>query len=141
MLFFFNRPTSVLNIMCFGVLISHPFMLPPGGPRLKCSDLLKHVIEVLQNSYSCSAYGDDYSSLLVKNILSVRKYWCDIPPQQWHGQSVLLRLLPSNVANSIVVTQRETLCVCFFTRCLPQICWRSTATCSAPRPSLLIASW
>lgn len=61
-------------------------VLPPGGPRLKCGDLLKHVTEVLQNSYSCSAYGDDYSSLLVKNILSVRKYWCDITPQQWHGQ-------------------------------------------------------
>ncbi|XP_057694572.1 serine-protein kinase ATM isoform X1 [Corythoichthys intestinalis] len=55
------------------------------GPRLKCSELLKHVIEVLQNPYSCSAYGKDYSSLLLKEILSVRKYWCDITPQQWHS--------------------------------------------------------
>ncbi|XP_060928737.1 serine-protein kinase ATM isoform X1 [Limanda limanda] len=55
------------------------------GPRLKCSELLKHVMEVVQGSYSCSAYGEDYSSLLVKDILSVRKYWCDIPPQQWHS--------------------------------------------------------
>uniref|UniRef100_UPI003AAD459E serine-protein kinase ATM n=1 Tax=Centroberyx gerrardi TaxID=166262 RepID=UPI003AAD459E len=55
------------------------------GPRLKCSELLKHVMEVLQSSYSCSAYGEDYSSLLVKDILSVRKYWCDITPQQWHS--------------------------------------------------------
>ncbi|KAM8905494.1 serine-protein kinase ATM [Spinachia spinachia] len=55
------------------------------GPRLKCSEMLKHVMEVLQNSYSCSAYGEDYSSLLVKDILSVRKYWCDISPQQWHS--------------------------------------------------------
>ncbi|KAL6116348.1 atm [Pungitius sinensis] len=54
------------------------------GPRLKCSEMLKHVMEVLQNSYSCSAHGEDYSSLLVKDILSVRKYWCDITPQQWH---------------------------------------------------------
>ncbi|XP_035535893.1 serine-protein kinase ATM isoform X1 [Morone saxatilis] len=53
------------------------------GPRLKCSELLKHVMEVLQSSYSCSAFGDEYSSLLVKDILSVRKYWCDITPQQW----------------------------------------------------------
>ncbi|KAI3354414.1 hypothetical protein L3Q82_018938 [Scortum barcoo] len=53
------------------------------GPRLKCSELLKHVMEVLQNSYSCSAYGEDYSSLLLKDILSVRKYWCDISTQQW----------------------------------------------------------
>nr|XP_040032849.1 serine-protein kinase ATM [Gasterosteus aculeatus aculeatus] len=55
------------------------------GPRLKCSEMLKHVMDVLQNSYSCSAYGEDYSSLLVKDILSVRKYWCDILPQQWHN--------------------------------------------------------
>nr|XP_020455917.1 serine-protein kinase ATM [Monopterus albus] len=55
------------------------------GPRLKCSELLKHVMEVLQSSYSCSAYGEDYSSLLVKDILSVRKYWCDITPEQWHN--------------------------------------------------------
>ncbi|XP_056296649.1 serine-protein kinase ATM-like isoform X3 [Pseudoliparis swirei] len=55
------------------------------GPRLTCSDMLKHVMDVLQNSYSCSAYGENYSSLLVKDILSVRKYWCDIPPEQWHN--------------------------------------------------------
>uniref|UniRef100_A0A8C2WUR8 non-specific serine/threonine protein kinase n=1 Tax=Cyclopterus lumpus TaxID=8103 RepID=A0A8C2WUR8_CYCLU len=55
------------------------------GPRLKCSEMLKHVMDILQNSYSCSAFGENYSSLLVKDILSVRKYWCDIPPQQWHN--------------------------------------------------------
>ncbi|XP_033952949.1 serine-protein kinase ATM [Pseudochaenichthys georgianus] len=55
------------------------------GPCLKCSEILKHVMDVLHDSYTCSAYGEDYSSLLVKDILSVRKYWCDIPPQQWHN--------------------------------------------------------
>lgn len=55
------------------------------GPRLKCNELLKHVMDVIQCSYSCSAYGEDYSSLLVKDILSVRKYWCDITPQLWHS--------------------------------------------------------
>ncbi|XP_041851361.1 serine-protein kinase ATM isoform X1 [Melanotaenia boesemani] len=55
------------------------------GPRLKCSELLKHVMEVLQSSYCCSAYGEDYSSLLLKDILSVRKYWCDIFQQQWQS--------------------------------------------------------
>uniref|UniRef100_A0A3B5B9P8 non-specific serine/threonine protein kinase n=1 Tax=Stegastes partitus TaxID=144197 RepID=A0A3B5B9P8_9TELE len=55
------------------------------GPKLKCSDLLKHVTDVLENSYSCSAYGENYSSLLIKDVLSVRKYWCDITPQQWHS--------------------------------------------------------
>ncbi|CAN9511502.1 unnamed protein product [Ophioblennius macclurei] len=55
------------------------------GPRLKCSELLKHVIEVLQSPYCCSAYGENYSSLLVKDILSVRKYWCEITSPQWHS--------------------------------------------------------
>ncbi|KAK5868357.1 hypothetical protein PBY51_009383 [Eleginops maclovinus] len=55
------------------------------GPRLKCTEILKHVMEVLQNSYTCSTYGEHYSSLLLKDILSVRKYWCDTPSQQWHS--------------------------------------------------------
>lgn len=72
-----RKPQAVLN---------SSLTLGAGGPRLKCSELLKHVTEVLQSSYSCAAYGADYSSLLVKDILSVRKYWCDIGPQQWHSQ-------------------------------------------------------
>ncbi|XP_020498541.2 serine-protein kinase ATM [Labrus bergylta] len=54
-------------------------------PSLKCSELLRHVMDVLQSSFSCSAYGEDYSSILLKDVLSVRKYWCDITPQQWEG--------------------------------------------------------
>ncbi|KAM3874841.1 serine-protein kinase ATM [Diretmus argenteus] len=71
------------------------------GPRLKCSELLRHVMEVLQSSYSCSAYGEDYSSLLVKDILSVRKYWCDITPQQWHSLLDLYCGLFNNSCKSI----------------------------------------
>ncbi|XP_017275623.1 serine-protein kinase ATM isoform X2 [Kryptolebias marmoratus] len=55
------------------------------GPRLKCSELLKHVVEVLRSPYCCSAFGEHYSSLLLKDVLSVRKYWCDIAPQQWQS--------------------------------------------------------
>ncbi|XP_067221098.1 serine-protein kinase ATM isoform X2 [Chanodichthys erythropterus] len=55
------------------------------GPKLKCAELLSHVVEVLQSSFSCAAYGEDYSSILLKNILSVRKYWCEMSQQQWHS--------------------------------------------------------
>ncbi|XP_061537269.1 serine-protein kinase ATM isoform X8 [Phycodurus eques] len=84
------------------------------GPRLKCSVLLKHIIEVLQNPYSCSAYGKDYSTLLLKEILSVRKYWCDITPQQWHSlldvysglfnssSKFINRVLVSRVINAVI---------------------------------------
>lgn len=57
-----------------------------GGPKLKCAELLSHVVEVLQSSFSCAAYGEDYSSILLKNILSVRKYWCEMSQQQWHSE-------------------------------------------------------
>lgn len=63
-----------------------------GGPKLKCADLLTHVAEVLQSSFSCAAFGEDYSSILLKNILSVRKYWCEITPQQWHCEFSFLYL-------------------------------------------------
>lgn len=55
------------------------------GPRLKCAELISHVVEVLQSPFSCVAYGEDYSSILLKNILSVRKYWCEMSQQQWHS--------------------------------------------------------
>ncbi|XP_061072259.1 serine-protein kinase ATM isoform X8 [Conger conger] len=53
------------------------------GPRLKCADLLSHIVDVLGNSFCCSAYGEDYSSILLKDVLSVRKYWCEVTQQQW----------------------------------------------------------
>ncbi|XP_051534451.1 serine-protein kinase ATM isoform X2 [Myxocyprinus asiaticus] len=46
---------------------------------------MSHMVEVLQNPFSCAAYGEDYSSILLKNILSVRKYWCEMSQQQWHS--------------------------------------------------------
>ncbi|CAM4560674.1 unnamed protein product [Leuciscus chuanchicus] len=55
------------------------------GPKLKCAELLSHVVEVLQNQFSCGAYGEDYSSILLKDVLSVRKYWCEMSQQQWHS--------------------------------------------------------
>ncbi|XP_029027107.1 serine-protein kinase ATM isoform X2 [Betta splendens] len=71
------------------------------GPRLKCSELLKHVMEVLQNSYSCSAFGEDYSSLLVKDILHVRKYWRDISADLWQKLLDLYCNLFSSSSKSI----------------------------------------
>lgn len=76
---------------------SVPLFLSAGGPRLKCSDLLKHVLEVLQNSYSCSSYGEDYSNLLVKDILSVRKYWRDITADQWQSQWFICLNVQGNI--------------------------------------------
>ncbi|XP_019903465.2 serine-protein kinase ATM isoform X2 [Esox lucius] len=106
------------------------------GPRLKCGELLNHVMEVLRGSFSCSAYGEDYSSILLKNILSVRKYWCEVTPQQWHNllnlycglftgsSKAINRVLLSRIIHTAVqgcCLQTEGLThtlFCFFSRAL-----------------------
>ncbi|XP_066511955.1 serine-protein kinase ATM-like isoform X1 [Hoplias malabaricus] len=94
------------------------------GPKLKCADLLTHVVEVLQSSFSCSVYGEDYSSLLLKNILSVRKYWCDISQPQWHTLlEVYCELFtePSRSINRVLVSRIIRIVVqgiCFQTESL-----------------------
>ncbi|XP_041054809.1 serine-protein kinase ATM isoform X1 [Carcharodon carcharias] len=78
------------------------------GPRLKCQDLLKHIMDTLQNRFSCAAYGTDYSSILLKDILSVRKYWCEISQQQWSDLMNLyfkMYLRPSKDTNRVLVAR------------------------------------
>lgn len=79
------------------------------GPKLKCADLLAHVVEVLQSPFSCAVYGEDYSSILLKNILSIRKYWCEITQQQWHcllevftSSKSINRVLVSRIIHTVV---------------------------------------
>ncbi|KAL3883922.1 hypothetical protein ACJMK2_030148 [Sinanodonta woodiana] len=55
------------------------------GPRLKSSTVLSHIIEILKDPYTCSAYGLDYSNVLLKNLLTTHKYWVDIPSDTWHN--------------------------------------------------------
>uniref|UniRef100_A0A3P9IGX3 Telomere-length maintenance and DNA damage repair domain-containing protein n=1 Tax=Oryzias latipes TaxID=8090 RepID=A0A3P9IGX3_ORYLA len=79
------------------------------GPRLNCSELLKHVTEVLQSSHCCTAYGENYSSILLKDILTVRKYWCDISQKQW--QSLHLGLFGSYRGISIPFFEGKPYCL------------------------------
>ncbi|XP_078513177.1 serine-protein kinase ATM [Lissotriton helveticus] len=77
-------------------------------PRLKCQDLLHHVMETIQNPLSCSAFGADYSSILLKDILSVRKYWSEISPSQWSELLSLyfkLYVQPSKDINRVLVAR------------------------------------
>ncbi|XP_064297316.1 serine-protein kinase ATM isoform X2 [Phalacrocorax carbo] len=78
------------------------------GPRLKCQELLIYVMEIIKDPTSCAAYGSDCSSILLKDILSVRKYWCEISQQQWsellslYGQ---LYLRPSGKINRVLAAR------------------------------------
>ncbi|XP_074906085.1 serine-protein kinase ATM isoform X2 [Buteo buteo] len=78
------------------------------GPRLKCQELLIYVLEIIRDPTSCAAYGSDCSSILLKDILSVRKYWCEISQQQWSELLILygqLYLKPSGKINRVLVAR------------------------------------
>ncbi|OCT57599.1 hypothetical protein XELAEV_18003301mg [Xenopus laevis] len=78
------------------------------APRLKCTELLLHVTNTVKDPTSCSAYGTDYSSILLKDILSVRKYWCEITFQQWEDLLTLyfsLYLKPESTVNRLLVAR------------------------------------
>uniref|UniRef100_A0A8C5M9Z2 non-specific serine/threonine protein kinase n=1 Tax=Leptobrachium leishanense TaxID=445787 RepID=A0A8C5M9Z2_9ANUR len=78
------------------------------APRLKCTELLHHVTDTVKDPATCNAYGADYSSILLKDILTVRKYWCEITPQQWAELLKLyfsLYLNPSGAINRLVVAR------------------------------------
>ncbi|XP_067842222.1 serine-protein kinase ATM isoform X2 [Heptranchias perlo] len=78
------------------------------GPRLKCQDLLDHIMDTLQNKFSCAAYGADYNSILLKDVLSVRKYWCEISQKQWSDLLTIyfkMYLTPSRDTNRVLVAR------------------------------------
>nr|XP_009682092.1 PREDICTED: serine-protein kinase ATM isoform X1 [Struthio camelus australis] len=78
------------------------------GPRLKCQELLNYVLKIMRDATSCAAYGADCSSILLKDILSVRRYWCEISQQQWSELLILygqLYLEPSGKINRVLVAR------------------------------------
>ncbi|KFV19193.1 Serine-protein kinase ATM, partial [Tauraco erythrolophus] len=78
------------------------------GPRLKCQELLIYVMEIIRDPTSFAAYGSDCSNILLKDILSVRKYWCEISQQQWSELLILygqLYLRPSGKINRVLVAR------------------------------------
>ncbi|XP_055963591.1 serine-protein kinase ATM isoform X1 [Sorex fumeus] len=78
------------------------------APRLKCQDLLNYIMDMVKDAAHGTIYGADYSNILLKDILSVRKYWCEISQQQWLELfSVYFRLYlkPSPDINRILVAR------------------------------------
>ncbi|XP_058145086.1 serine-protein kinase ATM [Dasypus novemcinctus] len=53
------------------------------APRLKCQELLNYIMATVKDSSNGAIFGADCSNILLKDILSVRKYWCEISQQQW----------------------------------------------------------
>uniref|UniRef100_A0A6J0UF85 non-specific serine/threonine protein kinase n=1 Tax=Pogona vitticeps TaxID=103695 RepID=A0A6J0UF85_9SAUR len=78
------------------------------APRLKCQELLMYIMDTVNDPSSYAAYGSDCSSILLKDILTVRKYWCEISSQQWSDLQTLyfrLFLKPSRDTNKVLVAR------------------------------------
>ncbi|XP_061484637.1 serine-protein kinase ATM isoform X2 [Rhineura floridana] len=78
------------------------------APRLICQELLVYVMDIVNDPSSCAIYGADCSSILLKDILTVRKYWCAISPQHWSDlQNMYFKLFlkPSGDINKVLVAR------------------------------------
>lgn len=85
-----------------------------GTPKLKGSAVISHITETLRDPYNCSSYGQDFCSILLKNILSTRKYVVELNSKDWHELLFLFfkmyhdreikidRLLLSRVIHSLI---------------------------------------
>ncbi|WAR09126.1 ATM-like protein [Mya arenaria] len=56
-----------------------------GSPKLKGSLLFEHIKTVLMELFSCDAYGQDYCSIMLKNVLTVRKYVVELTTEELHN--------------------------------------------------------
>ena len=56
------------------------------GHHLRIQPVLDHIIAVMEDSFTRAAFGVDYSSVLLKDVLAVRKYWCEVSSEQWHSE-------------------------------------------------------
>ncbi|XP_016073692.1 PREDICTED: serine-protein kinase ATM isoform X2 [Miniopterus natalensis] len=78
------------------------------APRLKCQELLNYIMDTVKDSSNGATFGADCSNILLKDILSVRKYWCEISQPQWLELfSVYFRLYlnPSQDINRVLVAR------------------------------------
>lgn len=58
-------------------------------------------METVKDSSNGAIYGADCSNILLKDILSVRKYWCEISQQQWTGMFWSLLFVNFSLWNEI----------------------------------------
>ncbi|XP_033635684.1 serine-protein kinase ATM-like [Asterias rubens] len=53
------------------------------GEKLNCSDLLHHVLTLMKDDFSGIAFGEVCCSVILKDILRSRKYFCQISSSNW----------------------------------------------------------
>ncbi|XP_077977735.1 serine-protein kinase ATM-like [Glandiceps talaboti] len=55
------------------------------GERLKCNEIIQHIMEIMEEDFTFEAFGVDYSNVLLKDVLEVRKYWCELSQKTWQA--------------------------------------------------------
>ena len=60
---------------------------------MKGADVISHILDVLRDELLCQQFGADHSSILLKYVLPVRKYWVAISQELWRGESSFLHFL------------------------------------------------
>ena len=59
-----------------------------GLSRLNIRAIVEHIMQVLRNDFSKDVFASEYTKLLVKDVLSVRKYCSEMPVELWNGRTI-----------------------------------------------------
>ncbi|XP_038077010.1 serine-protein kinase ATM-like [Patiria miniata] len=116
------------------------------GECLKCSSVVQHILELMKDEFTASAFGVDCCSVLQKDLLRSRKYYCELPQSAWHelliqfckalhnpssglSQDLLSRIVRSILAGATVQsTVRRSSMLNFFTRMVSKLRLERSAT-------------
>eukprot|EP00117_Sycon_ciliatum_P033907 scpid11421/ scgid25987/ Serine-protein kinase ATM; Ataxia telangiectasia mutated homolog len=53
------------------------------GPRLNCKEVFHHVLTIFKDDNLCAAFGADYAAVLLRDLLPVRRYHCEVTTAMW----------------------------------------------------------
>ena len=58
------------------------------GEHLNCDDMIQHILSMLKDEFCCEAFGVQCCGVLLREILSSRKYCSDVKfkPKHWDGR-------------------------------------------------------
>ena len=64
------------------------YIIAGGSHNLNAGGVVTHILHILEDPFTCSAFGLDHSSILLKDILRVRAYWQHINQDNWQSKYV-----------------------------------------------------
>ncbi|XP_022082003.1 serine-protein kinase ATM-like isoform X2 [Acanthaster planci] len=116
------------------------------GKRLGCAGVVEHVLALMKDEFTATAFGVDCCSVLQKDLLRSRTYYCELTPSTWHdlliqfckalhspipglSQDHLSRIVKSVLAGAVVQSNiRRSSMFSFFTRMVGKLRSERSAT-------------